>query len=219
MEKRTMIIVLVVALILLSTGIFIAFEGFSPYKETGTSEDGMLVAEQPENLSSEEETEEPDLEQEQAGLQQEEQSGQGEENLQIEEEAGEEVSRGSQIQEEPLTLEQKYELILESGKPSIIVFSYDADCCESTRIFFENYNSQVYEIMEEYGGDFDTFFINTGILSSQDMKITLEIAQENGVVNLPSILILDSEGKVSKVLAGPFEKEELEAAIQEVRDA
>jgi hypothetical protein len=37
-------------------------------------------------------------------------------------------------------LQTAYEKIKDSKKPSIIVFSYDADCCPSTKQFFDEYN-------------------------------------------------------------------------------
>lgn len=103
-------------------------------------------------------------------------------------------------------LKSKYEKILKSGKPSIIVFSCDADCCEKTRIFFDDYNKKVFALMEENKDKFDTLFINTGILDKKDMDTALDIASKNEVLTLPSILILDSAGEAYEVIGGQFEE-------------
>jgi len=103
-------------------------------------------------------------------------------------------------------LEAQYKKIVESGKPSTIVFSYDADCCEKTRIFFDDYNKKVFALMEENKDKFDTLFINTGILDKKDMDTALDIASKNEVLTIPSILILDSAGKAYEVIGGQFEE-------------
>ncbi|MCG9478953.1 MAG: hypothetical protein K9H14_01945 [Actinomycetia bacterium] len=212
MKKRTMIIIIVAAFVLVAAGIFIAVKGFSPYTETGILEDDNPVAEQPEDLGLEKEEDKPDIKEE-------EQTEQSEEKSEVQEEGGEEDSKEAQTQEESLSLKQYYDQILNSEKPSIIVFSYDAECCESTRIFFENYNHQAYDIMEKYQDSFNTLFINTGILSSEDMQTALEIAKDKGAVALPSLLVLDSQGQAYEVFEGTFQTEEVETVLEEVKNA
>jgi len=103
-------------------------------------------------------------------------------------------------------LQSEYEKILKSGKPSIIVFSYDADCCASTKKFFNDYNKKALGLMEDYQDRFDTLFINTGILNEKDMNTALDIVSKNEVTTLPSILILNSAGEAYEVIGGPFEE-------------
>ncbi|MDZ7837086.1 MAG: hypothetical protein U5N58_03560 [Actinomycetota bacterium] len=213
MKKRTMIIIIAAAVVLVAAGIFIAAKGFSPYTESGMVEDNTPVAEQSEDLDPEKEADEPDLKQE------EEQTAPSEENLEVQEEGGEEGSKEAQTQEESLSLKQYYDQMLNSGKPSIIVFSYDAECCESTRIFFENYNRQAYDIMERYQDSFNTLFINTGTLSSEDMQTALEIAQDKGAAALPTLLVLDSKGEAYEIFEGTFQTEDVEEVLEEVKNA
>jgi len=113
-----------------------------------------------------------------------------------------------QIMEESQSnsLKNIYQRFIGSGKPSILVFSYDADCCATTKAFFDDYNGTAKKILEEYKSKFNTLFINTGILDKNNMDTVIEIAKQNQVLNLPSILILDKTGKTYKVIEGPFDE-------------
>jgi len=110
---------------------------------------------------------------------------------------------------ENLKLQTAYEKINSSEKPSIIVFSYDADCCPSTKQFFDEYNKKARQLMKDYEKQFETLFINTGILEEKDQQVLIDIAKENGVSRLPSILLRDSSGKPFKVIEGPFDDTEV----------
>jgi len=114
-------------------------------------------------------------------------------------------------------LESEYEKILNSGRPSIIVFSYDGDCCASTKKFFDEYNKKAMDLMEDYKDRFDTMFINTGILNEKDMDTALDIASNSEGVTLPSILILDSAGKVYEVISGSFEESFIKNILERVQ--
>jgi len=111
--------------------------------------------------------------------------------------------------EENLKLQTAYEKIKNSKMPSIIIFSHDADCCPSTKQFFNEYNKKARQLMKDYEKQFETLFINTGILEEEEQQVLIDIAKENGVSRLPSILLKDSEGKPFKVIEGPFEDAEI----------
>ncbi|MBE3093194.1 MAG: hypothetical protein IMZ60_00050 [Actinobacteria bacterium] len=108
------------------------------------------------------------------------------------------------VEEETNSLKNIYQRFIGSGKPSILVFSYDADCCATTKAFFDDYNGTAKKILEDYKNKFNTLFINTGILDKNNMNTVIEIASQNEVINLPSILVLDKTGKAYKVIEGPF---------------
>ncbi|MDD3777419.1 MAG: hypothetical protein PHN32_07415 [Actinomycetota bacterium] len=218
MKNRTMIIIITAALVLIAAGVFLTVRGFSPNTEAGVAGDGFPVEGKSSNLTVAEEEGQIDLEQDE-GQQQEEQTGIDEENLEAEKKELEETSIGEQPPAEDLGLKQYYSQMTGSGQPSIIVFSYDAECCESTRIFFENYNRQAQGIMESYQDSFNTLFINTGTLSSEDMQTALEIAKDTGALSLPSLVVLDSQGQAYKVFEGTFQAEEVEALLEELKNA
>ncbi|KOA19788.1 hypothetical protein CLHOM_18770 [Clostridium homopropionicum DSM 5847] len=57
-------------------------------------------------------------------------------------------------------LKTQYNYIKTSSKPSIIIFSFDADCCENTKKFFNDYNSMARKLMKNYEGKFISLFNN-----------------------------------------------------------
>jgi len=120
-----------------------------------------------------------------------------------------EESSSTSSEEDPNSLKNIYQRFIESGKPSILVFSYDADCCASTKAFFDDYNGTAKKILEDYKNKFNTLFINTGILDKNNMNTLVEIASQNQVLNLPSILILDKSGQAYKVIEGPLDEAEV----------
>jgi hypothetical protein len=112
------------------------------------------------------------------------------------------------------SIEQEYEKIKKINKPSIIIFTYEGDCCESTKKFFDNYNSMANKLISKYKDSFESLYINTGILSKDDQEILMKIANENSVKKLPTIVIRNYEGKVIKVIEGPF----IEKEVKDIMD-
>ncbi len=211
MSLKIKIIILAVAVISVAAGIFTAVQGFS--KNINPQE---LIEEEESNGSqdaSENQTADPGGNKATEEQQKSSEEESNESSVENDSEEEKEESRANK------NLKTVYEEILKSGKPSIIVFSYDAECCESTKIFFENYNKKAFEIINANKEKFDTLFINTGILGKEDMEAALKIAEDNGVVNLPSILILDSKGKPYKVIGGIFEESEINKALEGVKNA
>lgn len=113
-------------------------------------------------------------------------------------------------------LKTQYNYIETSFKPSIIIFSFDADCCENTKKFFDEYNSMARKLMKNYEGKFISLFINTGTLKDEDENTLITIAKENGVSQIPSILIKDSSGKPIEVIEEPFDYNEVKKILDEV---
>lgn len=221
MKKTTKIIItLAVAVVLIAVASFLVFKDFFPNSKSSGLEDE--VAEEDADLLREEagsdSTAGGEIGKEDANLKsnnedetqtQSSNADKEDENNSTSPEENEESSESSSSTsgyESLEDLKSEYEKILKSGKPSIIVFSYDADCCASTKMFFDDYNKKALGLMEDYKDRFDTLFINTGILNEKDMDTALDIASKNEVLTLPSILILNSAGKTYEVIGGPFEE-------------
>ena len=136
----------------------------------------------------------------------------------VSENENDEDANDTSSEEDPNSLKSIYQRFIESGKPSILVFSYDADCCATTKAFFDDYNGAAKKILEEYNSKFNTLFINTGILDKNNMNTVVEIASQNKVLNLPSILILDKTGKNYKVIEGPFDEIEAKKVLDGMLD-
>jgi hypothetical protein len=107
----------------------------------------------------------------------------------------------------------KYNELKSSGKPAMIVFTYDADCCRSKRIFFQEYNSKVKLVTDEYKDKLGTLIIDSGTLDEEEMKVMMNIAKENRVAEFPSILLLSENGKPFNVISCNFDENELKKLI------
>jgi len=112
-----------------------------------------------------------------------------------------------------IDLKVQYENFKKSNKPSMIIFSYNADCCPNTKKFFDEYNSKAEELMRAYEDKINVWFINTGILEEKNEEALQNIEEENGVSKIPSILLMDSSGKSFKVIEGLFDEDEVREII------
>lgn len=130
------------------------------------------------------------------------------------EQVNSEESSDKPSEEELIRLKNIYQNFIESGKPSILVFSHFADCCPSTKAFFDDYNGMAIKLLEEYKSEFNTLFINTGILNKNDMDALVEITSQNQVLNIPSILILDKDGKAYKIIEGFIDEAEVKQILE-----
>ena len=107
--------------------------------------------------------------------------------------------------DQPIHLASIYASFKQSKKPSVIVFSYDAECCETTKAFFQDYNSKAKAFLEKQKNKLNTLFVNTGTMNEQQVSEFLEIAQETSMTEVPCVLLLDSSGKPVEIISGPFD--------------
>ena len=213
-KNRKIINILLIAILLITFNLLLIFNGCSNTNNTNTVVEDQNISSNESNLSeesndesavSEDSIEEIKISENENGEDTSNNTGGKEDN------SSNESSNTSD--EEDNSLKGIYERFLESGKPSILVFSYDADCCASTKAFFDNYNGMAKKIIEEYNGQFNTLFINTGILDKNNMNTVIEIATQHEILNLPSILILDKAGKPYKVVEGLFDEAEVKKIL------
>ncbi len=80
----------------------------------------------------------------------------------------------------------------------------------------EEYNAKARLLMERHKDQLTTLFINAATPNKAEMNVIIEIASENNVTDLPSVLLLNRKGEPFKVIAGKFDDAELEKAIKEI---
>ncbi|MDQ2087796.1 hypothetical protein RBH29_15300 [Herbivorax sp. ANBcel31] len=140
------------------------------------------------------------------------------------EDSGEGVSEANQVttsEDNDITssndsLKDRYERIKNSDKPSIIVFSYEGECCPGTKQFFDAYNEEVKAIMRDYEGKFETLFIDLDGVTYEQGQVIDSIAEENGIDQMASLVIRDRDGNPQKLVAGPFDSDEIRSLMDEV---
>lgn len=129
-----------------------------------------------------------------------------------------EVEQNSKTDVASMNLKEQYEKLNKLSKPSIIIFSYDADCCENTKKFFNQYNTKAKQLIKDYEKEFITLFINTGKLKGADKDTLMKIAEENRANQVPAISVRDSKGKLIKTLEGSFNDKEVRKLLDGVKN-
>jgi hydroxyethylthiazole kinase-like sugar kinase family protein len=71
----------------------------------------------------------------------------------------------------------------------------------------------VLNLAKDYRKNFNVLFINTGLLDKKDEDLLVSIVQTNNVSQLPSIALLDKEGKSYKVFEGIFDENEVKEIL------
>lgn len=213
MKNKKIISILIVASVLIAAGAIIAIKGFSVNDENkiSVSDNSSISVEESSSISnngesSAAETKE-DVKDKDTSI---DDTSKNEDKIETTtSETNSNNTTATTTTQSTADLEAQYKKINKSDWPSIIVFSYDAECCETTKKFFNVYNSKAKQIIKDYQNEFETLFINTGILGEEDMKTANIIAFENKVKQLPSILLRKPYGKTFKVVVGDFDDKEL----------
>lgn len=112
-----------------------------------------------------------------------------------------------------MDVEAEYGRLKNSGRPSIIVFYYESDCCTNTKEYYEEYKKRAIQLLKDNNRDLGTLFINTIELTEAQGKAVQKIAEENGITAYPSILLLDSNGEPAKIINGFFENKTVNVII------
>ena len=98
-----------------------------------------------------------------------------------------------------------YQQLKTQGKPAIIVMTYYSDCCSDTSEFCTDYNEKAKKLLEDYKEKMGTLYLDSTYLTEEQRKDQLEIAVENNVLEYPSIVFLDVNGKKDKAYHSYFD--------------
>lgn len=102
-------------------------------------------------------------------------------------------------------IEAAYQQIKTQGKPAIIVMTYYSDCCSDTSEFCADYNEKAKKLIEDYKDKMGTLYLDSTYLTEEQRKDQLDIAVENNVLEYPSIVFLDKNGKTYKAYHSYFD--------------
>jgi hypothetical protein len=113
------------------------------------------------------------------------------------------------------TLTEKYNYMVQEKPVTLIVLSYDADCCASTQAFFERYNQAINDIIENSSQELYTLYIDYAALSKEDEDVFNTLVEAYNLKTLPSLVLINRKGKILTKTEGPFNKEDLLRHIKE----
>ena len=117
---------------------------------------------------------------------------------------------------DPYTFKDDLDKAIALGKPVILAFSFEADCCPGTKKFFNDYNLQIKQLFSEYEGRATGFFINTGNLKEETRDLLMEVAKRYQVQQIPSLIILDGAGEKHYQVEGPFQMDAIREKLGQV---
>lgn len=117
---------------------------------------------------------------------------------------------------DPFTIKENLDKAIALGKPVILAFSFEADCCPGTKKFFDDYNLQIKQLFSEYEGRVTGFFINTGNLKEETRDLLMEVAKRYQVQQIPSLIILDGAGEKHYQVEGPFQLDHIREKLGQV---
>ncbi len=84
-----------------------------------------------------------------------------------------------------------------SGPPAkALVFTYNADCCESTRQFFEQHRNSVKDFENKYGNHVQFTWYDVAVKSEEYQNEVMAAAKRVGIKNIPAFVVMDVNGTV-----------------------
>ncbi len=102
---------------------------------------------------------------------------------------------------------------LGSGRPTLFVFTYNGDCCETTKEFFNTYERTVSGVAEGYGSRLNVVWLDTSTQDKADEQALIDLASRYEVMYVPSLLLLGPTGEKLWLTPGPVEADRLRADL------
>ncbi|MFZ5897799.1 MAG: TlpA family protein disulfide reductase [Bacillota bacterium] len=116
--------------------------------------------------------------------------------------------------DQPSTVADLLGPALSGGKPLVIVLTYNADCCESTKQYFARHREMAEEMEQSYQGRVSFIWLDIALYDKLDRSGLKKLAQDYQIKAIPAIIVLDGNGAV----AGRYEGIPDDTVIRETLD-
>lgn len=103
---------------------------------------------------------------------------------------------------------------LVKGRPAVLVFTYNADCCPSTKEFFEKHRAVVKSLEQKYSPKANFVWIDVALYGETDKEGLLGIAKKYGVTAIPAVVLIDSKGNPNSVIPGELNEKSIDAKLE-----
>lgn len=101
------------------------------------------------------------------------------------------------------------------GLPArVLVFTYNADCCEATRQFFDLHRDSVQVLEKKYGNVVEFKWYDVANRDEVYQKELLEAAKKAEVTNIPAFVVLDHSGNVLSKQIGQLKEDEVNKVFE-----
>lgn len=95
---------------------------------------------------------------------------------------------------------------LGQGKPAVLVFTYNADCCPDTKEFFDKHRAAVKNIEREFSARANFVWIDVAIYNVVDGEGLNNLAKKYGVTAIPALVLVGADGKLLPVILGELDE-------------
>lgn len=106
------------------------------------------------------------------------------------------------------------EEVMSHRQTTVLVFSYDAECCPGTQEFFAAYKEDVCHAMEPFSDKVQFVWINAGVENKAWQDEIAAIARQYSVTHLPSLLVINTAGETIELIVGSFDENQLHLILE-----
>lgn len=100
------------------------------------------------------------------------------------------------------------------GRPVVLVFTYNADCCPGTKEFFEKHSAAVKRLEKKYSAGVGFIWIDVAHYSEVDEKGLISTAKKYGVSGIPFVVLIDAKGNPISVFPGELNEKSVDARLE-----
>ncbi|MBM7855858.1 thiol-disulfide isomerase/thioredoxin [Desulfohalotomaculum tongense] len=112
------------------------------------------------------------------------------------------------------TLDSLLTGVLNGKKPAVLVFTYDADCCPSTREFFDQHKQAVQTLERKYKNYINFVWIDIAFYQETEREALMKLAQKYAIASIPAVVLIGKDGKAVPPIVGELDPAELDKQLQ-----
>ncbi len=103
---------------------------------------------------------------------------------------------------------------LNGKKPAMLVFTYEADCCPSTREYFNQHKLTVQELESKYKHYVNFAWIDVAFYQETERRALMKLAKKYSVASIPAVILIGKDGQASSPIIGEIDSDEMDKQLQ-----
>lgn len=96
----------------------------------------------------------------------------------------------------------------------MLVFTYDADCCSSTKEYFEKHRTAVKSLEQKYSAEVNFVWIDVARYGEAEKDSLVSIAKKYGVSAIPALVLIDAKGKPLPAVFGEINEKTIAGKLE-----
>lgn len=99
-------------------------------------------------------------------------------------------------------------------KPAVLVFTYEADCCPSTREYFDRHKQTVQELESKYKNYVNFTWIDIAFYQETEREALMELANKYSVTSIPALVLVGKDGQADAPIVGEIDASGVDKQLQ-----